>query len=219
MRDDFTKKIKKILAERVGYRCSNPSCLKLTSGPQLILDVSLNIGVAAHITAASPSGPRYCQSLTKEERRSMYNGIWLCQNCGKLVDNDPNRYSPELLRDWKNKAEAKALAEIEGNKSFCQESKLQFPFHRKLQGLMPKLLVEMKNDLINFPTKREFVLLKHSWSYWAKGCELVYYYDDHEDLDNKIRILENYNLVRDVTSTNTRRYRITEEFADYIAQL
>jgi hypothetical protein len=48
----------------------------------------LILGVAAHITAASPDGPRYDQNLSSEQRKSPDNGIWLCQNCAKLVDND-----------------------------------------------------------------------------------------------------------------------------------
>jgi len=34
VRDDFDLKTKEILAKRVGYRCSNPGCRKLTSGPR-----------------------------------------------------------------------------------------------------------------------------------------------------------------------------------------
>ena len=71
------------------------------------------MGVAAHITAASPKGPRYDQMLSAEERRSLENGIWLCQNCGKLVDNDPARYSTELLRQWKRLSEEAARLELE----------------------------------------------------------------------------------------------------------
>jgi hypothetical protein len=41
--------------------------------------------------------------------------IWLCQNCAKLVDNDPSRYEVETLKGWKKLAEGKALTEIECN--------------------------------------------------------------------------------------------------------
>ena len=58
MRDDFTTQTRTVLARRVGMRCSNPNCRKLTSGPQKKADKALNIGVAAHITAASSDGPR-----------------------------------------------------------------------------------------------------------------------------------------------------------------
>jgi len=80
MRDDFDAKTKEMLARRVGYRCSNPDCRKLTSGPQEDPTKAVSIGVAAHITAASEGGPRYDDSLSLEERSSVDNGIWLCQN-------------------------------------------------------------------------------------------------------------------------------------------
>jgi hypothetical protein len=112
-RDDFGAEAKDLLAKRVGMRCSNPNCRQPTSGPQEDLKKILNVGVAAHITAASPKGPRYDPSLTSDERRSPENGIWLCQNCGKLVDNDPIRYPADLLRQWKRLSEEAARLELE----------------------------------------------------------------------------------------------------------
>jgi hypothetical protein len=113
MRDDFPKPVVETLAKRVGNRCSNPTCRKRTSGPHTEGDKALNVGVAAHITAASLGGPRYDASLTSEERRHIGNGIWLCQSCGKLVDNDETRYTKVLLIQWKQDAEQEALKEIE----------------------------------------------------------------------------------------------------------
>jgi hypothetical protein len=114
MRDDFSKQIIETLAKRVGNRCSNPSCRKLTSGPHEDPSRALNIGVGAHIAAASPGGPRYDQNMTSEERQDTQNGIWLCQNCAKLIDNDIIRYNKQLLNQWKSRAEAHALSEVEG---------------------------------------------------------------------------------------------------------
>jgi len=114
MRDDFDANTKETLAKRVGYRCSNPDCRKLTSGPRSDPEKVLNIGVAAHITAASEGGPRYDADLSVEKRRSVKNGIWLCQSCAKLVDNDVERYTVEVLREWKRRAEQAALREVEG---------------------------------------------------------------------------------------------------------
>ena len=81
MRDDFPRIVVETLAKRVGNRCSNPGCRKLTSGPHTDDEKSLNVGVAAHVTAASAGGPRYDASLTAEERKDIGNGIWLCQSC------------------------------------------------------------------------------------------------------------------------------------------
>ena len=112
MRDDFPEDVKRAVAARVGYRCSRPTCRALTSGPQVDPSRALNIGVAAHITAASPGGPRYDPVLTSEARRHANNAIWLCQNCGKLVDNDQIIFTEGELRRWKQTAEAEARVRI-----------------------------------------------------------------------------------------------------------
>ncbi len=114
MRDDFKKELQNVLAKRVGVRCSNPSCRKVTTGPRTDPAKIVNIGVAAHITAAAEGGPRYDATLTPDERKSPDNGIWFCQNCAKLVDNDPAKYTVEVLRAWKEAAEAATLKAIEG---------------------------------------------------------------------------------------------------------
>jgi hypothetical protein len=113
-RDDFTEKVKQAMAKRVGFRCSNPDCRKLTVGPGSQPMQTISVGVAAHITAASIGGPRYDGAITEEQRRAIANGVWLCQTCGTLVDRDEQRYSITILGEWKNRAEASALEAIQG---------------------------------------------------------------------------------------------------------
>src|SRR6266852_2422893 len=96
VRDDFKQTTKDLLAKRVGYHCSNPECGAHTVGPRQGDEGVMNVGVAAHITAASPDGPRYDPSLSPEQRRHPSNGIWLCQNHGKLVDSDEGHFSVEM---------------------------------------------------------------------------------------------------------------------------
>lgn len=120
MRDDFDERTKDILARRVGFRCSNPAHRQLTSGPQIDPAKSISIGVAAHIKAAAPGGPRYDSSQTTEQRKSADNGIWLCQSCSKLIDSDETRYTVKLLLEWKEQAETAALKELE-KKSLIEE--------------------------------------------------------------------------------------------------
>ena len=109
VRDDFPRPVVEALAKRVAGCCSNPECRRPTSGPGTDPAKAVNLGVAAHITAASPGGPRYDPALSRDERRSAANGIWLCQVCAKLVDSDETVYPAELLRRWKADAERKAV--------------------------------------------------------------------------------------------------------------
>jgi hypothetical protein len=109
VRDDFTKETKEIIAKRAGYFCSNPECGKPTVGPAIGHDKAINEGVAAHITAASPGGPRYDPSLTPTQRKHQSNGIWACSNCGRRIDADDVHFTVEMLRKWKRAAELQAL--------------------------------------------------------------------------------------------------------------
>ena len=87
---------------------------------------------------------------------------------------------------------------------------------QRIKMLMPELLEEMRTDLATQPLKREFVVLERNWVYWPNGNELIYYYDDHTDLDDKVRILENEGLIREITSNNTKRYLLSEQFAKHL---
>jgi hypothetical protein len=53
--------------------------------------------LALQRTAAAPGAPRYDHTLTAEIRTSIANGIWLCQDCAKLIDSDTERYGVESL--------------------------------------------------------------------------------------------------------------------------
>lgn len=112
MRDDFSVQTKRILASRAGHRCSNPLCRKVTSGPAVNPNKDTIIGEAAHIKAASPGGKRYDSSMSPEERKSIENGIWLCESCAKLIDTDEVEYPVSRLIEWKNATEAEARREI-----------------------------------------------------------------------------------------------------------
>jgi hypothetical protein len=112
LRDDFKEDIKRKLAGRAGYICSNPDCLQPTSGPSDSDKEVTNIGVASHLTAASQGGPRYDSSYTPDQRSSIDNGIWLCQKCAKMIDDDPTTFTVEKLNAWKIHSEESAREKV-----------------------------------------------------------------------------------------------------------
>ena len=112
MRDDFSHKVRRILADRAGHKCS--VCDKATSGPSTDPGGALSDGVAAHITAASRGGPRFDPTLSREKRRSAANGIWACTQHGREIDADSSGYSVVTLQGLKRRREeaaAKALGQ------------------------------------------------------------------------------------------------------------
>src|SRR5713101_1411223 len=104
--------VKRRLGARVGFVCSNPDCQATTIGPATEATGTVNLGIAAHITAASPKGPRYDKNLSPRQRKSFENGIWLCHTCGKAVDADTSAHTVPQLRQWKMRAEQEARARL-----------------------------------------------------------------------------------------------------------
>jgi hypothetical protein len=101
-RVNFSSHTVKHLAFEAHLFCSNPECCRFTSysttsgKPRAIAE-------AAHINAASLTGPRPRKALSEEDLKSASNGIWLCKICHDKVDDDPRFYPEAKLREWKEK--------------------------------------------------------------------------------------------------------------------
>lgn len=119
-RDDFPQSIKDIAAKRVCYQCSICHCPTISASEEGDDKVS-SIGVASHICAAAPKGPRYDESMTTEERKSIDNCIWLCQTHSKLIDNDEKKFTVEKLKEFKRQAEEMVKIAVEQGKSFLSD--------------------------------------------------------------------------------------------------
>lgn len=188
----------------------------LTMGPNSNENKTTNIGVAAHITAASTGGPRFNGALTQGGRSSISNAIWLCQSCSKLIDSDVSKYTVLLLNNWKIEAERKTAARL--NKQQVVSDDLT-ENHQDVFSLMPELIDEMATDLKANPLFREFILLEKGWMYSSSKQFLAYYYDDHDNLQAKIQLLENNGLVREITYNNTLRFVFEEIFIKELRNL
>lgn len=108
-RDDFSRSVIRRLAESAGQRCSAPACRAQTVGPSATRKgaISQN-GEASHIAGAAKNGPRYDPQMSPQERASYENGIWLCATHAKMIDDDSKRFTKQLLKSWKARAEAEA---------------------------------------------------------------------------------------------------------------
>lgn len=105
-RDDFKKSTRDFLRESAGNNCVNPACGKPTNAKSAVEEKIVSNGIGAHVSAASPGGPRYNPALTREQRSAADNGAWLCANCATMVDVDPQRFPIECIRGWQEKAAA-----------------------------------------------------------------------------------------------------------------
>lgn len=112
-RDEFTPATVRRLAQRAGYMCAKPDCKQLTVGPSEDRKSRVTmVGVAAHITAAAVGGPRYDGDISPADRASEANGVWMCQNHGKLIDDTASRHTAAELRRWKTQHEEWVFARV-----------------------------------------------------------------------------------------------------------
>ena len=114
-RAEFSAKTRRVIAERAGYQCSVLNCGRLTVSAGPGNTSSMSTGMAAHIYAASPGGPRGTGGLTAAERSEPENGIWCCYSHGKAIDSvNGNAYSAVELKAWKRLHELRKSAEVAG---------------------------------------------------------------------------------------------------------
>lgn len=209
-RDNFSRPVVRALRERVNNICSNPDCRKQTVEPQKTTLDKINItGNAAHICAASVGGPRYDESMSEEERKSIENGIWLCNHCARKIDTEQEAYSVELLNEWKKKAESKVL--INSNSPLYSESEFQkqaqlkvLESHRSGQGLMDVANASLSN--ISKIVQQELRVLDPRVSISCDYINSVTHYkiDVVEESEESVKINFKPNNVKDFKEKYTR---------------
>ena len=87
-------------------------------------------------------------------------------------------------------------------------------------SMMPDLIREMQEDLRKPESKvlREFIILSSKRVRFMGGGKkfMSYNEDEHQDLMHKVTLLENRGFIYDVTQSNIPKYRMTEEFVNYV---
>jgi hypothetical protein len=95
-------------------RCGRPGCMQLLYRVSETGDRVLNSRVA-HIHARREGGPRWDPAMTEQDNRGYDNLILLCIGHSYEIDEIPDRYPPEMLRDWKRvqvKAQEQAARQL-----------------------------------------------------------------------------------------------------------
>lgn len=82
------------------------------------------------------------------------------------------------------------------------------------------LIDQMRTDFAagDNASVREFLVLPSRHVVFNSGGRpyLFYYEDQHQDLVGKIAVLENNGFVTETTSTNVPKYRVTEQFVQFL---
>jgi len=129
----------------------------------------------------------------------------------KLLTQEINRRLSEI----ENKGNMEKS--VKNDNSMKESIKAKFS---KVKNLMPELIADTKKDLTSKSGKliRELYIISKNWSLNVVNPHLVYYFEDYENLQGKMHVLENYGFVKDLTQTPTsvKKYRLTEEFVELL---
>jgi hypothetical protein len=173
--DRFKQAVITTLAKRAAFRCSNPDCAAITSGPSSTAGLAVNVGEAAHIYGANPGSARYDPKMQSAGRADIANAIWLCGNCHKLIDDDENRFPPGLLFEWVREHEQKIALTVgkAGAKVRLRYEERHLEEFGRLSYRAERIIVE-KNDLWEYHLTEEVLRFEiapvlQRWSALRRG--------------------------------------------------
>lgn len=213
----ITNKTRKLLWGKSGNRCAFCRIV-------MIMEASTNsdesvVGDECHIVSGKPNGPRYDPEFPKEKLDSCQNLLLLCRVHHKMIDDQPETFTTPILHQLKEKHEVwvKSSLDVADLLPKLRDENSYEAVFLEIKEKMSELIHEMQDDLKNNEFVREFFLLKKSWAMnYGDTPRFSYFYDDHNNLDGKVQILENHGLVYDVSTGKTKKYRMAEEFVDLI---
>jgi hypothetical protein len=105
MSRSYADKDLKLLWGLAAARCAFTDCRELLVAEATAADGAATLGGISHIVAHSNTGPRSDPQFPESERRKYPNLILLCDNHHRRVDVQPNTYTCDDLRGWKQRHE------------------------------------------------------------------------------------------------------------------
>jgi len=186
---DLTKK--KLYAVSLN-RCYNPDC------DNKIIEEESNISAIVHIKGLEPGSARYEANMTDDERNSYQNLMLLCSICHKIVDDQPDKYTAELLKSWKIKREAEACSKkVSEEPSLLAEAVLKISrdcINSSVERIMIKTPFEISEKIeYNHLVINKDIISKYSG--FSGKLDRIYKELEQSGRNLKIRLLEKINNV------------------------
>ena len=192
----ITNKTRKLLWGRSGSRCAFCRArLIMQATPQGGASI---VGDECHVVSGRRDGPRYDPSLPSDEVDSYSNLILLCRVHHKMVDDQSETFTADILRQLKENHERwvrESLDAAASSTDLLSADPLVAAF-QKVKSAMPDLLSEMKADLSGEGGEftRDFFLVSKRWSMnYGDPC-FAYFYEEHDSLQGKIQVLRTMAL-------------------------
>lgn len=113
MSGKISEKDQRFLCTQSGNRCAIPECKIQLITKKSKKNSKSNVGIMAHIKGENPGSARYDHAMSIKDRNSYENLIYVCSNCHKNIDDQPNVYTVEKLHKIKEDHEKWVLLSTE----------------------------------------------------------------------------------------------------------
>lgn len=186
-RENFTDSVRKNVARKAMYVCSNPDCLRVT-GFATTKGKPRAIAQAAHIVSAVSDGPRGDDVVRAPDgsvvdRGDEANAVWLCLPCHYRIDADEEAFPAEVLVAWKYDHEQR-ISELVG--------------------------LDLEQSLLRLAEVRFSHDLARELLQWLDGHRFMYFEDEREFPDQV------WNAVQDLRwKISNLRSRVTDSESDF----
>ncbi|PWN57933.1 tetratricopeptide repeat protein [Chryseobacterium viscerum] len=216
MRDGaFNKNTITILYKRAGEHCS--LCKKITTKPHSDPSKFHNLGEAAHIEGLKDAANlRFNPMLSIKELKDVRNGIWLCQVCHHIIDNDEKTYSVEKLKEIKQSHEMLIVKIQESGKSLMPILNSKDREIKRYQKMISEIEAELNEQEVIFSeelNKAKFILsnvIKEREFLNEQLCKIK---NEIIDLDNEVlqrALLEEKNVTKALEILNEEKLERSE---------
>lgn len=181
------REIERELWARAAGRCQFDGCNHLLFRSPVTQE-KVNISEKAHIYSISETGPRGWGpfATNKTKLNELSNLMLVCHDCHKIIDQDEKgeRYSPELLRKWKEQHERR----IEINTGIDPSKKSHVVLYganigEQTSKLQPMAAMDALFPYWN-PAKERCIHLSMSWE--GKDSEEAYWKTEASNLKIKV---------------------------------
>ena len=124
----YSQRTVSLLFGRSGNQCAHPDCTNPLIEGETESSEAQVVAHICHIYAFSEKGPRGKAELTQKERDAPENLILLCRHHHAIVDKQHETYPAEMLKEWKQRHEAKMQTPAEvGNLFLNPLARLRYP--------------------------------------------------------------------------------------------
>lgn len=124
---NLSRKTEKVLFGS-SMHCAYPGCNNPLVEPSTEKSDAVVVADECHIHAISPNGPRWIEGLTEKDLNSPDNLILLCPNHHRLVDGQPEIYTADLLKKWKQEQETKIINRLSAELDNVPSDVLSHPY-------------------------------------------------------------------------------------------